>query len=920
MASGVRCLLALALLLAASACGSEQSSPAQSLSWQGRTRGGAVVLSRDEKVAVVSNRSAGAVTVFQLDPDAPVEELVVGHTVVDLDGSAGRPPSQHTSEPWAAVIGPDDDSAFVVSRFDQTVTRIVDLHGMPRIEGVVPVGSEPTAIAISPSGVRLFVANWGEGSLTVITTPDFVVRGKLDLNQPLAELGLLGGIDGRPGLAHPRALALTDDGDDDDGDETLYATEFFSQPLDASEEPRPDCARQGVVYPVPLGQGAVSAPILIEPVCDTGFLDSNQNETGCFPNQLYSAVVQGDRLFVTSLCASPEGPLGPAKPLGLPEGTPKVSNFKTVVHPSVFVIDTTLNRELPEQRQILTYELERRYAEDGAGNVRMPLIPNDFAFAGLPRGGEELRRGCLTAMGADAVFCIEYDGAGQAIEYGVPGRRYVDLAPHDKRAGRLPVGIALSQRRNFGLVVSEGSQTLSVLDLENGSIAWVGWTARELPYAEAVLRSPENAGRRHFATGLDVWSLDGQGWLSCESCHPDGLSDGVTWFFARGPRQTLSTAPTYYGNGARRVLLWGGNVDEVHDVEGVVRSVAGGVGAALWQYQGDAPDNGSRIVFDGGAVPPGKPTTTLRNNLNGSLKQLFGSADVGGEVCNKDAVSCDRSPAHEWDEMDAFIRSVRTPLRPTGLDSARVERGAQLFRDGGCPGCHGGAGWTVSRVFYTPGPENNGSLPSVRPQTLDESQLGRLRLERYTVAEALRPLNPPAWTGTSTLRRWTPGFLDPIVYLYGNEKDDGFNSKPTHADDQINCVLRAVGTFPDLSNGREPYAVVPADAPVIVREVRDNMAALALGESGYNVPSLLGVATGAPYFHAGNARTLEEAFDSVFTPHHRALAPDFLVDDSERRERVADLVAYLLSIDDGWPIETFPVEFDLCASVAAEFD
>ena len=27
-------------------------------------------------------------------------------------------------------------------------------------------------------------------------------------------------------------------------------------------------------------------------------------------------------------------------------------------------------------------------------------------------------------------------------------------------------------------------------------------------------------------------------WSSCGSCHPDGLADGVTWFFGTGPRQT----------------------------------------------------------------------------------------------------------------------------------------------------------------------------------------------------------------------------------------------------------------------------------------------------------------------------------------------------------------------------------------------
>src|SRR5262245_38923728 len=71
------------------------------------TRGGAVALSRDEKVAVVSNHTAGIVTVVRLDPSKPAAELI-GDSV-ELDVGAG-------SDPVAAVIGADDDTAFVLLR------------------------------------------------------------------------------------------------------------------------------------------------------------------------------------------------------------------------------------------------------------------------------------------------------------------------------------------------------------------------------------------------------------------------------------------------------------------------------------------------------------------------------------------------------------------------------------------------------------------------------------------------------------------------------------------------------------------------------------------------------------------------------------------------------------------------------------
>ncbi len=75
--------------------------------------------------------------------------------------------------------------------------------------------------------------------------------------------------------------------------------------------------------------------------------------------------------------------------------------------------------------------------------------------------------------------------------------------------------------------------------------------------------------------------------------------------------------------------------------------------------------------------------------------------------------------------------------------------------------------------------------------------------------------------------------------------------------------------------------------------------------NGYNPPSLFGVQVGAPYFHAGNARTLEELFSPTFGAHWKALTKNanFLVQNGD----VAKLVAYLLSIDADKPDLAIPV-------------
>ena len=63
---------------------------------------------------------------------------------------------------------------------------------------------------------------------------------------------------------------------------------------------------------------------------------------------------------------------------------------------------------------------------------------------------------------------------------------------------------------------------------------------------------------------------------------------------------------------------------------------------------------------------------------------------------------------------------------------------------------------------------------------------------------------------------------------------------------------------------------------------------------------------GAPYFHAGNARTLEEVFDdNLFKNHHSsALAQVFAIDATKARQ----LVAFLLAIDEDEPTTAIPAK------------
>ncbi|HVJ20822.1 MAG TPA: hypothetical protein VM686_35675, partial [Polyangiaceae bacterium] len=104
--------LGLVSVLALTSCSGEE--PPRPAAGRLRTQGGAVVLSRDERIAVVANRSAGVVTVFSLDPSLGAANMVT--RTVEVSTGEG-------SEPWAAVIGSDDDTAYVVLRRSRQVVR-----------------------------------------------------------------------------------------------------------------------------------------------------------------------------------------------------------------------------------------------------------------------------------------------------------------------------------------------------------------------------------------------------------------------------------------------------------------------------------------------------------------------------------------------------------------------------------------------------------------------------------------------------------------------------------------------------------------------------------------------------------------------------------------------------------------------------
>jgi YVTN family beta-propeller protein len=539
-------------------------------------------------------------------------------------------------EPFSVVIAPDDKTAFVANREDGTVMKISDINGSsPSVVATVNVGSEPTGIAMAPCGGRVFITEFAESRVSVWSTDDL----KFLYSKP---------------VQNPRALAITNDGDTDCNDEQVVVTEFYGR--NTGEEAKDD-SRTGVVRILRIGDLGDTATVLFPPVAPGAF--GTTTLTG--PNQLSSVNIVGSKFYVTATGASPDG----------------VPKFNENVFPLVLIGDVAGNK-------LGTISLA------DAIKTQVTVTPKNFiadmldvAFVGnigyfLGRGADAIQRAQFTSdtsvtLGSSAAGVQQIDLLGQKCQNPIGV-----VSPHD---------VSVSTKMFVNCWVSRNT---AVVDLDQQKAI----TALAATNAPAGLEATVNKGRRFYFTGRGRWS--NEAWSSCASCHPDGLSDNITWRFPSGPRQATSMDSTFsHGSGAQkeRILNWSAIFDELHDFERNTRGVSGGKGAVTT----GAPCLGDLSGETAIGLNPADTTDPagLKVNLGKPVKEIQDQTPS----CVKD-----------WDDIDEFVKTIRPPKAKRFADSASVSRGRTVFTDGKCQNCHGGVGWTVSRRFYTPAAATNATL------------------------------------------------------------------------------------------------------------------------------------------------------------------------------------------------------------------
>lgn len=647
-------------------------------------RSSTIALTRDDTTAVVVNRQKSTVSVIR----------VRSQDGKDVSELAGEVPVG--KEPRFVALSPDDKYAYVTNAVDGTMSVIDLTHTAPQVLGsALPVGVEPRGIVVTPNGKYAFIANYTVGEVTVVDLSSLSVVRSIKTG------------------GNPYSIAVTNDGDRNDRDENVFVTRLFGSLIDPARPDGFDDAKQGVVDYFRVGDAVDGQPqvkqLLLKPMLsgfgadrrpfclntrkalqDAGkavFFDSGADHTldgaarlaqptfcpdpnspdatdagpiaknpqKVYPNMLFSTLIRGSLLYVPNVGAQPEPPvrfnLNVQGLVGVVDRVARVESDKSL----------NLNAQVVKETQPAvgqeTKSLDRLFLNDLVA-VDADRRGSNFLF--VSRGANYVLR---AAVGADGKLSI-LDATNKAKRF---------------QTGNLPSGVVMSRDAKRAYTNNELNTSITAIDLLDDEVL-----ARDIessaPPAPGSVEHRRLFGKLAFFTALgvpDVIDDDGDGkydvalrdidpllhrnkasdngWSSCASCHEDGHSDGVTWIFETGPRQTIPLEGMFARHDAtdQRILNWSAVRGSNTDFNNNARGIQGGKGFA----------------------------TSVRGVDR--TAEVFNHGPVTGISDSLDAIQ-------EW------VATVRAPNVPQ--PAAATEAAGRTVFASQCGTCHGGAKWTKSRT------------------------------------------------------------------------------------------------------------------------------------------------------------------------------------------------------------------------------
>ncbi|OLC33035.1 MAG: hypothetical protein AUH28_11235 [Acidobacteria bacterium 13_1_40CM_56_16] len=623
--------------------------------FSGSTSSQPLALSADGELLAVANPDNNTVTFFDTSRPVPerIEEVNVGR------------------EPNGVALAPDGREAYVANTVDGTVS-VLTLNGRRekvKLHKLLRVGTEPYGVAVTPNGDKVYVTNARSNSVTVINARDN------HLIKTIEGVGI-----------EPRGLAITNDGDGNDNDETVFVTQFLSLPVQGKVDGFDD-AKVAFVTMISTSTDSVIGQIQLNAIADTGFKANGDAlhgspspglntppftfTTGAYPNQLNNIAIKGQFAYVPNTGASPNGPVR-------------------------FNVNT----------QSLLHVIDRSHAVDAGRTINMHLAvaqqtSTDRRFITQPWAmafKHDSNEGYVVSTASNIVVKVAVDPS--------TGAPAVQLDPSDATrvleipTGSNPRGIVINDDDTRAYVMNYVSRNVTVIDLLTPRESVIGTVPSAPLPLSGTLEDKIQIGRELYNTSIGVFDpatpggspitgrMSNSGWGACSACHPFGLSDNVVWIFAAGPRRTIPQHTDFDQTDPQRLtqraLNWSAIFDEEEDFELNIRGVSGGQGLI--------------VLADG-----------ITQDLN--VNAFLPLANGGRNQLKVRGVGA-------WDAIKAFEQfGIRAPLSPVSSSDPDVIAGRALFGSANCANCHGGPQWTRSRINFTPPPA---AAAIVRAQLIDQ--------------------------------------------------------------------------------------------------------------------------------------------------------------------------------------------------------
>jgi Lactonase, 7-bladed beta-propeller len=403
----------LATVLVTAACGGASTAddappPPPGAILAQPSRSSTIAITDDGSHVAMVNPDDGSLSIFQTSDDSRTAKVATGGT------------------PASVALAANNTTAYVANRADGTVVRVTGIDSTSAaVDATVQVGAEPVALALSPTGKQLFVAELAESRVSVIDT------ASMTLVQSFA-------------VDRPRALLVTNNGDASDTDETLIVPQYYGVPV-AGREAKDD-GRTGSVRMFALADLTQAKEITLAPLA-TGFFEGDvptNPEVTASPNQLGALATANGRIYITSVSAAPDG----------------ATRFDNNVFPIVYVADVAAAQEVRDASGTTNLARKIYDANPDPSPTNPRFIPGELSDLAFVDGSA-----VAYAIGraGDVMVRVTF---GDTVSIGSTQNTEIDLAGN-ATVGKCqePIGLAINSASNKAYVNCWITRDLGIVDL-----------------------------------------------------------------------------------------------------------------------------------------------------------------------------------------------------------------------------------------------------------------------------------------------------------------------------------------------------------------------------------------------------------------------------------------------------------------------